>query len=71
MLLAGAPLAHDLSNLGSFLSAAASTQNAAGDFDTALSISGPGGAASVVLEGSGSITVLSLVSSNALVLPPH
>jgi hypothetical protein len=70
-LLGGATLAPDLSNLGSFLSAAAATQNAAGGFDTTLSISGPGGAASVVLESSGSITVLDLVSNNALVLPPH
>jgi hypothetical protein len=71
MLLSGAALTPDLSNLGSFLSAEAAPQNAAGDVDTTLSISGPGGAASVVLANTSSISVLDLVSDNALVLPSH
>ncbi len=68
-LLAGAPLAHDLSNLGSFLSVTGQTPGFISGSNTTLAVSGPGGAASLVLENSDSISVLGLLSGNALVLP--
>jgi hypothetical protein len=70
-ILGGAPLAHDLSNLGSFLGVTGQTANVLGGTDTTLAVSGPGGAASLVLFNSGSISLLDLVSNNVLVLPPH
>jgi hypothetical protein len=81
-LLGGAPLAHDLSNLGSFLGVTGQSTDFFGGTDTTLAVSGPGGAASLVLFNSGSVTasdwisngsisLLDLISNNALVLPPH
>jgi hypothetical protein len=67
-LLAGAPLAHDLSNLGSFVTVAA---DPVGQVDTTLSIHGPGGAAALVLASNQPITLADLVNGNALVLPSH
>jgi hypothetical protein len=72
ILLTGAPLAHDLSNLGSFLSVTGQTAAPFGGGEsTTLAVNGPGGATSLVLSSSGSITVLDLLNNNALVLPAH
>ena len=70
-LLAGAPLAHDLSNLGSYLSVTGQTVDVGGSWDTTLAVNGPGGAASLVLASGNTISVLDLLGGNALVLPSH
>jgi hypothetical protein len=72
VLLAGAPLTHDLSNLGSFLNVTGqSGDEYGGGTSTTLAVNGPAGAASLVLVSTGSISVVDLLSSNALVLPSH
>jgi len=73
-ILAGAPLAHDLANLGSFvqvLGAAANDPGFGAGTKTALAVTGPDGSAIVNLEGSGKLQLKDLLSHQSLVLPPH
>ena len=71
-ILSGAALAHDLSNLSSFisLSSVIDTKVASG-YDTSLTITGTSGTAHVTLLNTGAITLANLVGDNSLVLPPH
>ena len=64
-ILAGIPLAHNLSNLGAYVSDSASGSN------TVLAISGPNGSDTVFLAGVGALSLQDLINSNALALPPH
>ena len=70
-LLAGAPLANDLANLGAFISVVGQGPDPNGGTDTTLSLTGPGGGASLVLVGGKAIAAADLLNDNALVLPPH
>jgi hypothetical protein len=71
-LLSGAPLAADLSNLGSFVSVTGTTSDPFGNgTDTNVSVSGPGGTASLSLQGSGPLKLSDLVDGKALLLPSH
>jgi hypothetical protein len=73
-LLAGAPLAHDLTNIGNFVQVLGSGPNDPGfgsGTKTTLEVSGPGGSAVVNLEGSGKIDLNDLLKHNSLILPPH
>jgi hypothetical protein len=66
-ILAGVSLTTDLSNLGGFVALTAQADAYhAGSTDTALSIHGTGGTASVTLLNTGSITLGELRSSLAL-----
>ena len=76
VVLGGAPLAHDLSHLGSFLNVTGQSVGIMGEMNTTLAIGGPGSAASLVLESSVWesgvwFTVLDLLNSDALILPGH
>lgn len=70
-LLAGAPLAHDLSNLGAFVSVTWQGPDPNGGTDTTLSCNGPGGSATVTLVTSKPIAVADPLNGNALILPAH
>ena len=73
-LLAGAPLNADLSNLSSYVKVVGYSQNDPGfgpGTKTTLEITGPGGQATVNLEGAGKIDLNDLLSHNSLILPPH
>ncbi len=70
-LLAGAPLAGDLSNLGAFVSASAHVADLAGGVDTILSVHGPGGAATLRLLNPNPIAVADLLNDHVLTLPGH
>ena len=73
-LLAGAPLAHDLTNIGNFIKVLGHGTNDPGfgqGTKTTLEISGPGGSAVVNLESSGKLGLKDLLSHNSLILPPH
>jgi hypothetical protein len=70
-LLTGAPLAHDLANLGAFIRIVGQGPDANGGADTMLSFNGPGGTASLTLVSGKPIAVADLLNDNALVLPPH
>jgi autotransporter passenger strand-loop-strand repeat protein len=73
-LLAGAPIAQDLTNLSDFVRVAGYAANDAGfgaGTQTMLEISGPGGQAIVHLEGSGKLELKDLLANNGLILPPH
>ena len=64
-ILAGVALAHDLGNLGSFITTSTSGSN------TSLQITGLHGSDSVQLTGVGALSLQALVNGNAFVLPPH
>jgi hypothetical protein len=64
-ILAGASLAHDLSNLSSFVSVSYSGSN------TTLGVSGPGGSDTVLLSGIGAPSLQGMINNNMFVLPPH
>ena len=71
-ILAGVSLAHDLSNLGSFVAlTSVADASVSSGFDTSLTITGASSTAHVTLLNTGSVTLTSLVASNSLVLPPH
>jgi hypothetical protein len=73
-ILAGAPLAHDLANLGEFVKVLGSGRNDPGfgpGTKTTLEVSGLHGSAVVNLEGAGKLDLHDLVKHNALMLPPH
>jgi hypothetical protein len=73
-LLAGAPLAADLTNIGDFVKVLGYGRNDPGfghGTRTTLEITGPGGRAIVNLEGSGKLDVKDLLSHDSLILPPH
>jgi hypothetical protein len=70
-LLSGAALNSDLSNLGQFVSVTGQSADPNGGTDTILSVSGPGGSASLALGGAGAISLSDLLNNNALVLPRH
>jgi hypothetical protein len=65
IILTGVPLAHDLSNLSSYVSVSNSGAN------TTLQIAGAGGADTVQLTGVGSLSLQNLLNGNAFVLPAH
>jgi len=71
-LLAGAPLAHDLANIGEFVRVLDEGQNHAGvGGGTRLEIAGPGGSAVVTLQGSGKLQLDDLLKHQSLHLPPQ
>ena len=73
-ILANAALRSDLTNIGDFVAVLGYGANDAGYGDgtkTLLSVSGPDGAALVVLEGSGRLTVDDLLKNDSLILPPR
>ena len=76
-ILAGVPLAADLSNIGNYVSVVANGTDdmvfgvADGGSKTVLQIAGPNGTEFVNLENVGSIGVAALLSSGAFVLPTH
>jgi hypothetical protein len=73
-LLAGAPLAHDLTNIDRFVQVLGSGPNDPGfghGTKTMLEVTGPGGTAIVNLEGAGKLDLKDLLKHNSLLLPPH
>jgi hypothetical protein len=73
-ILAGAPLAHDLANLGNFVKVLGYGQNDPGfgaGTKTSLEVTGPHGSAVVNLEGSGKLELGDLLKHHSLLLPPH
>jgi len=73
-VLAGAPLAHDLTNIGDFVKVLGHGKNDPGfgkGTKTTLEVTGPGGSAVVNLESSGKLGLKDLLSHNSLILPPH
>jgi hypothetical protein len=73
-ILAGAPLAADLSNLSEFVKVLGYSRNDPGygpGTKTTLEIVGPQGAGIVNLENSGKLNLKDLLSHNSLILPPH
>ena len=73
-ILAGAPLAHDLANLGNFVKVLGYSQNDSGfghGTKTSLEVTGPHGSAVVNLEGVGKLELSDLLKHHSLLLPPH
>jgi hypothetical protein len=73
-ILAGAPLAADLSNIRDFVKVLGSSSNDPGygpGTKTTLEIVGPQGTGIVNLENSGKLNLKDLLSHNSLILPPH
>jgi autotransporter passenger strand-loop-strand repeat protein len=73
-ILAGAPIAPDLANIGNFVQVLGIAGNDAGfgaGVQTVLQVNGPIGYALVHLEGSGKLELQDLLSHNSLILPPH
>jgi hypothetical protein len=73
-ILAGAPLAHDLANLGHFVKVLGHGSNDPGfgpGTKTALEVTGPHGTAVVNLEGVGKLDLADLLKHHSLLLPPH
>jgi hypothetical protein len=73
-ILAGAPLAHDLANIGQFVQVLGYGSNDPGfgaGSKTSLEVIGPHGTAIVNLEGSGKLELKDLLNHNSLLLPPH
>jgi hypothetical protein len=73
-ILAGAPLAHDLANLSSFVKVLGYGQNDPGfgaGTKTSLEITGLHGSAVVNLEGVGKLELGDLLKHHSLMLPPH
>ena len=73
-ILAGAHLAHDLSNLSQFVKVLGYSSNDPGfgpGTKTTLEIVGPNGTGIVNLENSGKLNLKDLLSHNSLILPPH
>jgi hypothetical protein len=73
-VLAGAPLAHDLTNLNQFIKVVSHgtvDQATGGGTKTALEVTGPAGKATVNLVGSGQLDLKDLLQHSSLILPPH
>jgi hypothetical protein len=73
-ILHGAPLAHDLANLGNFVRVIGYGRNdpSFGDgIKTTLEVTGPHGSAIVNLEGAGKLELSDLLKHHSLILPPH
>jgi hypothetical protein len=73
-ILAGAPLAHDLANLGNFVKVLGYGSNDPGfgaGTKTSLEVTGPHGSAVVNLEGVGRLELSDLLKHQSLLLPPH
>ena len=73
-ILAGAPLAHDLANLSSFVKVLGYGQNDPGfgpGTKTSLEVTGPHDSAVVNLEGVGKLDLADLLKHHSLLLPPH
>jgi hypothetical protein len=73
-ILAGAPLAHDLANLGNFVKVLGYGKNDPGfgpGTKTTLEVTGPHGTAVVNLEGAGKLDLNDLLKHHSLLLPPH
>jgi hypothetical protein len=71
-VLAGAPLAHDLTNIDQFIKVAGYSENASGSGGTTtLEVTGPNGSAVINVEGSGKVDVKDLLDNHSLLLPPH
>jgi hypothetical protein len=71
-ILAGAPLAHDLTNIDKFVRVLGYSKNDPGfgpGTKTSLEISGPHGTAIVNLEGAGKLELKDLLQHNSLLLP--
>jgi len=64
-ILASSQLAHDLSNIGNYLSVTSSGAN------TTITITGAAGSDTVQLPGSGALTLSQLLSGGAFKLPSH
>jgi hypothetical protein len=73
-VLGGAPLAHDLTNIGQFVKVVGHgthDQASGGSTKTTLEVTGPHGKATINLVGSGKLDLKDLLQQNSLVLPPH
>jgi hypothetical protein len=73
-ILAGAPLAHDLTNIDKFVRVLGHGRNDPGfgpGTKTSLEISGPHGTAVLNLEGAGKLELKDLLQHHSLLLPPH
>jgi hypothetical protein len=73
-ILAGAPLAPDLANLGQFVKVLGHDNNDPGfgaGTKTALEVTGPHGTAVVHLQSAGKLDLADLLRHHALLLPPH
>jgi hypothetical protein len=72
-VLAGAPIAHDLTNISQFVKIVGHGANDPGyghGTKTTLEIAGPGGSARIDLQGSGKLDLKDLVHHDSLLLPP-
>ena len=72
-VLAGAPIAHDLTNISQFVKVVGHGANDPGyghGTKTTLEITGPGGSARIDLQGSGKLDLKDLVHHDSLLLPP-
>jgi hypothetical protein len=73
-ILAGAPLAPDLANLGDYVKVLGHAKNDPGfgpGTKTTLEVTGLHGSATISLEGAGKISLPDLLKHHALILPPH
>jgi hypothetical protein len=73
-VLAGAPIAQDLTNLSQFVKVVGHGFNDPGyglGTKTTLEITGPGGSARIDLQGSGKLDLKDLLHHDSLLLPPH
>jgi hypothetical protein len=73
-ILAGAPLAHDVANLGRFVKVLGYGNNDPGfgaGTKTMLEITGPHGTAVVNLQGVGQLNLADLLKHHSLLLPPN
>jgi hypothetical protein len=73
-ILAGAPLAHDLANLGQFVRVLGYGSNDLGfgpGTKTTLEVLGSQGTAVVHLQGVGKLDLADLLKHHSLLLPPH
>ena len=71
-VLAGAPLAHDLTNIHQFVKIVGHGANDPGrGLGTTLEVTGPSGSARIDLQGSGKLNLKDLLHHDSLLLPPH
>jgi hypothetical protein len=73
-VLAGAPLARDLTNISKFVKIMGHGANDPGygvGTKTTLEVTGPGGSARIDLQSSGKLELKDLLHHDSLLLPPH
>jgi hypothetical protein len=73
-VLAGAPIAHDLTNISQFIKVVGHGANDPGyghGTKTMLEIAGPSGSARIDLQGSGKLDLKDLLHHDSLLLPPY